>query len=450
MLPVLLAPLLAPDLRSWEGLADVSRISTLLIVLAADLLFYIAWRATGGPIGWLTLGLTALSLDALTLAAMMVTDSDALETHRAWATLVQIANAVGVLVLVALARRRTLRVDPLVAGIGIGLAATLTRAALVGIMPSMGLSDRQADLLQLVNLLMALLVAVGLFRLASQAAWAPWRITIAWVLLSLGHTAAYLASPPFLLTVVTIVTDILGAALIVSVAAALAWVALQDQRETLRRTRHELELVQMSVRDDAARLHEMRATVAGLTSAAQLIRREDLPEDRRDSIESMMESEMDRLQRLLQGSPSSEPTSLVDLDSTIEPLVVRHQLRGSKVRWRPTGERVSARRDDVAEVINVLLENAFQHAAGAGAWIYTRHIDGHVEVAVADAGPGVDQSVRPHIFEWGERSKSSGGSGIGLNVAQQLTVELGGYLRLVDSPALGATFVLGLPAEDAP
>lgn len=101
-------------------------------------------------------------------------------------------------------------------------------------------------------------------------------------------------------------------------------------------------------------------------------------------------------------------------------------------------------------MINVLLENAFQHAAGAGAWIYTRHIDGTVEVAVADLGPGVDRTVRPRIFEWGERSTHSTGSGIGLSVAQQLTVKLGGYLRLVDSPALGATFVLGLPAEEIP
>ena len=76
--------------------------------------------------------------------------------------------------------------------------------------------------------------------------------------------------------------------------------------------------------------------------------------------------------------------------------------------------------------------------------------DGVIEIAVADSGPGIDRSVRPRIFEWGERSNGSSGSGIGLNVAKKLTGELGGYLRLVDSPALGATFVLGLPAEELP
>ena len=111
-------------------------------------------------------------------------------------------------------------------------------------------------------------------------------------------------------------------------------------------------------------------------------------------------------------------------------------------------ERVLADGDNVAEVVNQLLENAFQHAAGAEARIYTRRIDGIIEVAVADSGPGVDRSVRPRMFEWGGRSTASSGSGIGLNVARQLTVKLGGYLRLVDSPALGATFVLGLPAEE--
>jgi signal transduction histidine kinase len=126
----------------------------------------------------------------------------------------------------------------------------------------------------------------------------------------------------------------------------------------------------------------------------------------------------------------------------------RHKLRGFRVHWIPSGERVLAQGDHVAEVVNVLLENAFHHAAGAGARVHTRRIDGVIEIAVADSGPVIDRSARPRIFEWGERSNGSSGSGIGLNVAKQLTVELEGYLRLVDSPASGATFVPGLPAEE--
>ena len=446
--PVALAPALAPDLRSWPAVTDVARISALVAVLIADLLLYVAWRAVAGPIGWLVLGLTILSIDAFTLAAMAIADTDALATHPVGITLVQIATTGGVVTLVPLAPRHALRLDPLAIGFGLGLLATLLRAALTRKTPSVDLEAAQLSVLQVVSLTLTMIAAAALLRLAVGTL-AGWRLAGTWLLLSLGHTAAYFRAPPSLFTHAAVVTDTIGAALILALTARVAWAAIQDQREMLWRTRRELEQIRSSVRDDAARLHEIRATVGGLTSAAQLIRRAgDLPAARRDSIETMMEAEMDRLQRLLQGSHPSQQTVEVDLDATIEPLVVRHQLRGTPVRWRPSGERVRARRDDVAEVVNVLLENTFQHAAGAGAWIYTRRIDGTVEIAVADAGPGIDQSVRPFIFEWGERSKSSSGSGIGLNVAQQLTVELGGYLRLVDSPALGATFVLGLPAEE--
>jgi signal transduction histidine kinase len=451
VLPIALVTMLAPDLRDWDDLADVSRISALLTALVADLLFYVTYRATGGPIGWLVLGMTALTLDSLTLTAMTITDSRALDTHPAWVTLPHLVTTAGVVLLVLLAPRRTLRVDPLVTGIGVGLLITLARTAVISSTSPMNLSSNRLDLLQLSNVILAVAAALGLWRLIVAPARIRSQLSGAWVLLAFGNGIAYLTHPSDLLLGVTVALNTLGAVLIVSLAVELAWLALQDQRETLRRTRAELEEVQTIARGDEARLHEIRATVAGLTSAAQLIRRGDsVPRERREPIESMMASEMDRLQRLLQGSDSTELTTAVDLDSTIEPLVVRHQLRGFRVRWRPSGEQVRARQDQVAEVVNVLLENAFQHAAGAGAWIYTRHIDGIVEIAVADAGPGVDRSLRDHIFEWGERSKRSGGSGIGLNVAQQLTVELGGYLRLVDSPALGATFVLGLPAEDTP
>jgi signal transduction histidine kinase len=249
---------------------------------------------------------------------------------------------------------------------------------------------------------------------------------------------------------VTVLTNILGVTILLALAIALLRVSILGDREALRSARTKLEQVEADVRVDAAHLHEIRATIAGLTSASMLIHQADnVSDDRRHTIETMVDSEMGRLQRLLHAEHPTEHVP-VDIDAVIQPVLLRHQLRGFPVHWIPSGERVLAHGDHVAEVVNVLLENAFQHAAGAGARVHTRRIDGVIEIAVADSGPGIDRSVRPRIFEWGERSNGSSGSGIGLNVAKQLTVELGGYLRLVDSPASGATFVLGLPAEERP
>jgi signal transduction histidine kinase len=161
----------------------------------------------------------------------------------------------------------------------------------------------------------------------------------------------------------------------------------------------------------------------------------------------MMDSEMARLQRLLNDESLGAPEP-VDIDATIHPIVTRHRALGYPIRWMPSGERAIARADDVAEVVNVLLQNAVNHAPGAGASIVTSKADGIVEIAISDSGPGVERAIRSKLFEWGERGPYSGGSGIGLNVARQLTMDLGGYLRLVESSGPGATFVLGLPSEE--
>lgn len=160
-----------------------------------------------------------------------------------------------------------------------------------------------------------------------------------------------------------------------------------------------------------------------------------------------MDAEMDRLQRLLNDEAPGEPTA-VDLDTTIQPIVAMHRARGYPVRWSPSGLQAIGRPDDVAEVLNVLLENAAQHAPHAGASIAATRVGDIIEIAVSDTGPGVEQGVLTKIFEWGERGSRSKGSGIGLNIAREITVSLGGYLTHVASSGAGATFVLGLPSEE--
>lgn len=446
--PLLVVLLLAEPARSWRAMAEVSNVVTYVAGLFSIALLYLYWRTNGGPIGWLLIGLTAVTIQALAMAGMVVVDPDLAESHQGWIALCQAAVALGVVSLVILSERHEVRVDPVVAGAVVGLATVGVRYALVTTTPAIELSTGAIGGMRIVVLVVDLAITVALFRLTVAPGWVRIRLAGAWTLLSIAHIATYPAPDNDLLSGVTVLANILGATILLALSLALLRRSMLDNREELRQARLELEQVQADVRDDAARLHEIRATIAGLTSASQLIHQsEGLSDGRRRQIEAMTDSEMGRLQRLLHDEHVDDHVP-IDLDTVIEPLVLRHQLRGFPVRWRPSGERVVAQSDDVAEVLNVLLENAFQHAQGAGAWIYTRHLDDVVEIAVADSGPGVDRSVRSRIFEWGERSNASSGSGIGLNVAQQLTVDLGGYLRLVDSPALGATFVFGLPAEE--
>lgn len=97
-------------------------------------------------------------------------------------------------------------------------------------------------------------------------------------------------------------------------------------------------------------------------------------------------------------------------------------------------------RGPVAQVLDVLLENACAHGEGrvvAGA----RDLGKYLHLGVVDEG---ERSVDDDVFQRGSGSGDSEGHGLGLTIASQLAVSVGGYLTLADAPT--TTFVLVLPA----
>ena len=74
--------------------------------------------------------------------------------------------------------------------------------------------------------------------------------------------------------------------------------------------------------------------------------------------------------------------------------------------------------------------------------------DGALEVQVADDGVGIPAEALPHIFERlykGDASRGSRGSGLGLSIARQLALCMGGSLTAASTPGKGAVFTLQFP-----
>jgi signal transduction histidine kinase len=67
-----------------------------------------------------------------------------------------------------------------------------------------------------------------------------------------------------------------------------------------------------------------------------------------------------------------------------------------------------------------------------------------VVLTVSDEGPGIDESVREHLFKPG-RSSRRGGSGLGLAISQLLARQIGATLSLDSTGKAGTTFRLTLP-----
>lgn len=114
------------------------------------------------------------------------------------------------------------------------------------------------------------------------------------------------------------------------------------------------------------------------------------------------------------------------------------------------GDRIALRR-----AVANLLTNAIRHAPTNSEITVTVHRIGDLEqLAVADAGPGIDEADRPHVFDrfWrGERAaaRRTGRSGLGLAIVDQILTEHDGAATLRPNEAGGSTFVLTLPAADA-
>jgi signal transduction histidine kinase len=103
--------------------------------------------------------------------------------------------------------------------------------------------------------------------------------------------------------------------------------------------------------------------------------------------------------------------------------------------------------DRVLQIVSNLLANALHWTpAGGSVDLGLGAHDGEVTVAVADTGPGIAPQEVERIFRpfW---SGDGGGTGLGLTIARELALALGGRLELDSEPGRGSRFVLVLPVR---
>jgi len=104
--------------------------------------------------------------------------------------------------------------------------------------------------------------------------------------------------------------------------------------------------------------------------------------------------------------------------------------------------RIAAPRDLVVRALAPLVDNAVRHARTVVTF-GAADLAGHVELVVADDGPGVDAEVSETIFTPGA-THDTGGAGLGLGIARRVARSFGADIEL-DSDADGAAFVVTMP-----
>ena len=145
-------------------------------------------------------------------------------------------------------------------------------------------------------------------------------------------------------------------------------------------------------------------------------------------------------------------TQEVDMGRLVEQAYASfgEEARRREIDYRLSGDAVAPTivtdGDRVLQVITNLLANAFRWTPDGGRielGIATEN--GIVTVDVSDTGPGIDQEERERIFV-PFISRDTHGTGLGLPIARELALALGGRIELESRVGEGSRFRLVLPA----
>ncbi len=228
----------------------------------------------------------------------------------------------------------------------------------------------------------------------------------------------------------------------------------QTQAELLRRERL-AAIGQMA----GSIVHDLRNPLATISTAAELLNRNGLvPEQRQTLLESQLRSVQrmhSMLRELLDFTRGSydfklERHSLATLAERAVQGVSDSALRSGIVIENQISPDlfVKADAEHLRRVFDNLITNSIQ-AMPDGGLVSLRAVreDGKAHIDVTDNGPGVPTEIRDRLFEPFVSHGKLGGTGLGLAIAQSIVEAHGGTIILKATDAHGAGFTITLPLD---
>jgi PAS domain S-box-containing protein len=213
----------------------------------------------------------------------------------------------------------------------------------------------------------------------------------------------------------------------------------------------------------AVTAHELRTPISVLSGSTTLLVdhwAEMTDEDRAELSESVRSSAA-RLQRLLrdlltasrlESRPTPSELSLVDLGDVLARVVSAARAAAPEADISldcPPESHVLGERDQLAQIFDNLLGNALRHGAPPVV-VRVRPVgDDRVEVAVSDAGPGVEPALRDRLFQRFAAGGRRSGTGLGLFIVRELARSYGGDAWYVAPERGQGGFVVSLRCPES-
>ena len=190
--------------------------------------------------------------------------------------------------------------------------------------------------------------------------------------------------------------------------------------------------------------HELRSALCGIEAVAQGLNglHDRLTTAQLAELTAALVSEARRMQSML--TPRAVEPTVFDLADAIRPVITSFRTMGFDVRMAvPSGIEVHGRRDDTAQAVFTLLDNARKHAAMSAIDVRATVCGGAATLYVEDDGIGITSELAERLFERGARGNASSGCGYGLFIARRLMIEQGGSLSVEPRSGGGTSFALG-------
>jgi two-component system, OmpR family, sensor kinase len=245
-----------------------------------------------------------------------------------------------------------------------------------------------------------------------------------------------------------------------------------DSQDELGHLTHAFNEMQQRLRQvDVARKefiatasHELRTPIFSLAGFVELLQDEDLDDDTRREFIDTMSEQVARLQKLSVDlldlsridagtiEIHHEPVDLSELARSVlgefRPALAEHRT-DVEIELPDMGVEASCDRERVVQIMRILLDNALRHTPeGTQVTVSANRQNGAAELTVADAGPGLSDGSRAHVFERFYTGDAARGAGLGLAIARELAERMDGRISLSSRPG-STVFTLHLPALGA-
>ncbi len=223
--------------------------------------------------------------------------------------------------------------------------------------------------------------------------------------------------------------------------AAAAFNAMQA-----RIRRHLQERTQML----AAISHDLQTPLTRLRLRLEKVGDEALRAKLIEDMTAMQDMVREGLE-LARSLDSPEAVQTIELDALVGSVCADLADSGMDVTAEGrAGASVRANATALRRCLGNLIENAVKY--GGHARVHVARQDGQARITVRDGGPGIPEGELEKVFEpfyrlEVSRSRETGGTGLGLPIARNIAVRLGGTLTLRNHPEGGLEAELQLPAS---